>query len=488
MPKPNIIMILIDDMGWKDLSCTGSEFYETPNIDRIRETGMMFTQGYATCPVCSPTRASLLTGKYPVNTGITDWIDDRRPGDFPYGHAKGYLRDAPYLDHLPLEEKTLAKSLKDGGYQTWHVGKWHIGREPWYPEHHGFDVNIGGCHKGSPGLSGYFSPWRSIDALKDTEVPKGTYLTDYLTDKTLELIDQRDESKPFFLNLWYYSVHTPIQAKKDKIRKYKAKAKKMGLNKLKSFTTGERFPCSHKKMLRIKRRLIQSNPVYAAMIESLDENIGRVLDDLEERGLMDNTMIVFSSDNGGLSTAEGSPTCNLPLAEGKGWMYEGGVREPYLFSWKGRIEENSSSDVPIVTTDLYPTFLEAASLPLNPEQHQDGISLLSVLEGGDAPEREAIYWHYPHYGNQGGTPGSSVLMHPWKLIEFFEDSRLELYNLDNDPGENNNVAAQNSERVKILADNLNNWQKDTHAKIPQRNKDFRPWSKSHKEKGYKPWD
>ncbi|MDC7235382.1 MAG: sulfatase [Spirochaetales bacterium] len=486
--KPNIVMILIDDMGWKDLSCTGSEFYETPHIDRIRKQGMMFTRGYAPCPVCSPTRASLLTGKYPVSNGVTDWINEARPSDSPRGHARGYLLDAPYLDHLPLEEKSLAASLKEGGYQTWHVGKWHLGKEPYYPEHHGFDVNIGGCYKGSPGLGGYFSPWTTIPALKDADVPRGTYLTDYLTDKTLELIEGRDEDKPFFLNLWYYSVHTPVQAKKEKIRKYKAKAKAMGLHKVRTFEKGDRFPCFHKRFFRIKRRLVQNDPKYAAMIESLDENIGRVLDALEQKGLMDNTMIVFTSDNGGLSTAEGSPTCNLPLAEGKGWMYEGGVREPWLISWKGKIEENSSSAVPIVTTDLYPTFLEAASLPLNPEQHKDGVSLLGHLQGGKAPERDALFWHYPHYGNQGGTPGSSVLMHPWKLIEFFEDRRLELYHLEDDPGEQKDLSADHPERVQTMAARLHQWQAETGAKIPEPDKSFRPWSREHKAKGYKPWD
>jgi len=485
--QPNIVFILIDDMGWKDLSCTGSKFYETPHIDSLKERGMIFTQGYAACPVCSPTRASLMSGKYPVSTGVTDWIDHRRPADSPHGHAQGRLMDAPYLDHLPQEEASLASSLREGGYQTWHVGKWHIGREPWYPEHHGFDINIGGCHQGSPGWGGYFSPW-SIDALKGAEVPRGTYLTDYLTDRTLDLIRDRDRDKPFFLNLWYYSVHTPIQAKAAKIRKYRKKARRMGLNRIKAFEKGDNFPCKHKRWLHIKRRTVQSDPAYAAMIESLDENIGRLLEELEKQNLRDETLIIFTSDNGGLSTAEGSPTCNLPLAEGKGWMYEGGVREPLLVSWPGRIREGSLCGEPVNSPDFYPTLLEAAGLPLRPEQHRDGVSLMPLLTERGSPGSRPLFWHYPHYGNQGGTPGSSVLIHPWKLIEFFEDGRTELYNLKEDPGECQNLSEAEPDRTREMLNRLHEWQKETGARIPEPNPRFHPWSRVHREKGYQPWD
>ena len=494
-PKPNFIVILIDDLGWKDLSCTGSEFYETPNIDALAKRGMMFTRGYAACPVCSPTRASLLTGKYPVGHGVTDWINDGRPGDAPHGHARGYLYDAPYTDHLSLKETSLATALKDDGYQTWHVGKWHLGMEPYYPEKQGFDVNIGGCHKGGPGLGGYFSPWTGIPALKDADVPRGTYLTDYLTDRTLDLLENRDTGRPFFLNLWYYSVHTPVQAKKKKIRRYRRKARAMGLNRVKTFAWGDHFPTVHKKWLRIRRRLVQSNPVYAAMIESLDENIGRVVDWVDAAGIREETMILFTSDNGGLSTAETSPTCNLPLSEGKGWTYEGGIREPWIVSWPGRIAEGSRSGTPVVTTDIYPTLLEAAGQPLNPDQHEDGMSLMPVLErGGDTgdglPRRESLFWHYPHYGNQGGTPAGSILMYPWKLIEFFEDRRVELYNLDDDPGEEQDLSGEPEQETRVadMAERLHVWQKEKAAKLPEPNSGFRPWSRDHRARGYRPWD
>ena len=270
MTRPNIVFILIDDMGWKDLVCYGSSFYETPNIDRLAREGMRFTDAYAACPVCSPTRASILTGKYPATVGITDWID-------VHGHvhpARGQLVDVPYLKQLPTREHSLARALNEGGYQTWHVGKWHLGGDGHLPEDHGFEVNIGGAHQGSPGQGGYFSPW-TIPPLADADVPEGTYLTDYLTDQVLELIRHKDE-RPFFLNLWYYTVHTPIQAKREKIAKYEAKARALGLDQVEAFAEGEYFPCEHKKDQRVKRRLIQSDPVYAAMIESLDENLGRL--------------------------------------------------------------------------------------------------------------------------------------------------------------------------------------------------------------------
>ncbi len=418
--QPNFIFILLDDYGWKDSSCYGSSFYETPNIDRLATEGMRFTDAYAACPVCSPTRASIMSGKYPASVGITDWID--HAGEIH--PCRGKLVDVPYLKNLPQEETTIAATLRANGYHTWHVGKWHLGKEAFYPDRHGFEVNVAGCHWGKP-INGYFSPW-SIPTLEDG--PEGEYLPDRLTDEAIKLIQNNDGS-PFFLNLWYYLVHTPIQAKAEKIKKYEEKAKALGLDQQKTFEEGDFFPCEHKKELRITRRLLQSEPAYAAMIESMDENVGRVLAALNETGLTDNTVIFFTSDNGGLATAEGSPTCNAPLAEGKGWMYEGGTREPLIVRWPGRIEAGSICDVPVSSPDFYPTMLDMAGLDLLPEQHCDGESILPLLKGGNTMKREAIFWHYPHYGNQGGTPGSSVRCGDYKLIEFFEDGRLELYNL-----------------------------------------------------------
>jgi len=463
MNKPNIIFILIDDLGWRDLSCTGSAFYETPHIDRLAAEGMLFTDAYAACPVCSPTRASILTGKYPATVGITDWIDWSN-----HLHpCRGRLVDVPYLKQLPLSEKTVAAALRDGGYETWHLGKWHLGGPGHYPHLFGFDVNVGGNEFGHP-HQGYFSPW-DLPNLKDG--PEGEYLGDRLTDEAIALIENRQD-RPFFMNLCYYEVHTPIQAKPEKIEKYHEKAKRLGLDKQKTFEEGDFFPTEHKRHLRIQRRLIQSHPVYAAMIENLDENIGRLLDALDRQQLSKNTLVIFTSDNGGLATAEGSPTSNLPLAEGKGWMYEGGTREPLLIRWPGVVAAGSTCSEPITSPDFYPTLLSAAGLPPLPDQHVDGTNLMPLLTGaGDFPDRP-IFWHYPHYGNQGGTPGSSVRLGDLKLIEFFEDNRLELYHLQDDPGEHQNLAESEPDLVRALHQQLINWRDSVEAKIPAPNPEW----------------
>lgn len=458
--QPNIVFILMDDLGWRDLSCMGSNFYETPNLDRLAAAGMLFTDAYAACPVCSPTRASILSGKYPARVGVTDWIDHH--GDMH--PLRGYLIDAPYVKQLPLSETSLAAALREGGYQTWHLGKWHLGSEAYYPEHHGFDYNLGGCYLGHP-PHGYFSPWH-IPTLPDGE--PGQYLPDRLTDEALKLIDNADRNRPFFLNLWYYCVHTPIQAKPEKIAKYQQKAAQLGLDKIEPFVDGEYFPTADKADKRVRRRIIQSDPAYAAMIESVDDNIGRLLDRLDARGIADNTVVIFTSDNGGLATAEGSPTCNAPLADGKGWMYEGGTREPLLIRYPPLIAPGSRCQTPVTSPDFYPTLLEIADLPLRPEQHVDGVSLLPLF-AGKSLDREAIFWHYPHYGNQGGTPGSSVRCGDWKLIEFFEDGRRELYHLPGDPGEENNLADAEPATRDRLAAMLQDWRKQIHALIPEVN-------------------
>ncbi len=461
MAQPNIIFILIDDLGWRDLGCYGSSFYETPNLDRMAEEGLRFTDAYASCPVCSPTRASVMTGKYPATVGITNYIG---------GDARGKLIDVPYLHELPASEKTIAQSLQEAGYTTWHVGKWHLGERD--VTEYGFDVNVGGCHWGMP-KKGFFSPW-DIPGLANGD--DGEYLTDHLTDKTVELIGNHAPERPFFLHLSHYAVHTPIQAKEADIEKYRQKARDMGLADLDPMEVGEYFPCDHKKEQRVTRRKFQGDPVYAAMVENLDWNLGRVFSALEERGLTENTLIIFTSDNGGLATAEGSPTCNAPLAEGKGWMYEGGTREPLLIKWPGIVQPGSTCDVPVTTTDFYPTMLEAAGAPLHPPQHCDGVSLMPLLRGeSELKNREAIFWHYPHYGNQGGTPGCSVRAGDYKLIEFFEDGRLELYNLRQDPGEKHNLAETDNKRCADLHQRLINWRSSVHAKIPEHNPDWQPY-------------
>ncbi|MCT4598403.1 MAG: sulfatase [Vallitalea sp.] len=457
--QPNIIFILIDDMGYKDLSCYESSFYETPHIDSIARDGMLFTDGYASCPVCSPSRASIMSGKYPATIGVTDWID--HSGTCHPSH--GLLVDAPYIHYLPLEEISIASVLQKSHYQTWHVGKWHLGEEAYYPEKHGFDKNIGGCFWSHP-LYGYFSPYH-LPTLEDG--PIGENLTDRLTDEAIHLIKNRDTTSPFFLNLCYYAVHTPIQAKEEDIKKYNDKRKEMGIDNAEEFIIGDYFPCDHKKDQRITRRIIQSNATYAGMIENLDRNIGRVLNTLKEMGIDDNTLVVFTSDNGGLATAETSPTCNAPLSEGKGWMYEGGVRVPLLIKWPNIITPNSICNEPVTSPDFYPTLLEVSNNPLMPHQHQDGVSLVPLMKGKKTLDRQAIYWHYPHYGNQGSTPGSSIRMGDYKLIEFFETGDCELYNLHEDIEENVNLIESLPEKATVMKTMLKDWRNSIDAKIPE---------------------
>ena len=475
MDAPNIVFIVIDDMGQRDLGCYGSTFYETPNIDRLAREGMLFTDAYAACPVCSPTRASLLTGRYPATLGITnyiDWAGDTHP-------SRGKLVDVPYVRDLPGDVPNLATELRKWGYAAWHVGKWHLGEEEAWPDRRGFEVNVGGWSVGLP-TSGYFSPY-GFPTLEDG--PDGEYLTDRLTSEAISLIRNRTPNRPFFLNLWYYSVHTPIEAKEEKVRKYREKARLMGLDRVEALVEGPAFPTEHKKGQRIMRRVVQSHPTYAAMIESLDENVGRLLDTLEEEGLGRNTMVIFTSDNGGLSTAEGSPTCNYPLSEGKGWMYEGGTREPLLVRWPAQVRPGTTSRAVVTSPDFMPTLIQACSSSvahamrsLGVPDGVEGTSFLPVLRGeADGVDREAIFWHYPHYGNQGGTPGSSVRSGRYKLIEFFESGRLELYDLDSDPGENRDLSAELPGVRDRLHGLLTSWRERIEARLPEPNPGYEPW-------------
>ena len=462
--QPNIIFILIDDLGCRDLGCYGSTFYETPVLDRLAMEGMRFTNAYASCPVCSPTRASILSGKYPARVGITQWIG---------GNASGKLKDVPYLHYLPLTETTVATALREGGYQTWHVGKWHLGDAPFYPDRQGFDVNLGGCDRGMPtGPNFHFSPY-NLPTLPDG--PPGEYLTDRLTDEAIRLMKGRDRSRPFFLNFWHYAVHIPIRAPEPLIEKYRRKAVAMKLDQVPAIVEGEelaKLPPPGQPPQHIRRRMIQSDPAYAAMVEALDTSIGRLLSALEQEGLAENTIIVFTSDNGGLATAESSPTSNLPYIEGKGWNYEGGTRVCQIVRWPRAVPPRSICATPTTSTDYYPTLLEAAGLPPRPQQHCDGVSLMPLLRGGDQLDREAIFWHYPHYSNQGGAPAASVVSGQWKLIEHFEGNRLELFDLENDPSETRNLAVQHPEIVGRLYALLHEWQKQIEAKFPEPNPDY----------------
>ncbi|MCE5249696.1 sulfatase [bacterium] len=444
--KPNFVFILIDDLGWKDLSCYGSTFYETPNIDRLAAQGMKFTDAYAACPVCSPTRASIMTGKYPARLHVTDWIK---------GHVapKAKLRVPDWTMYLDLDEVTIAEALKPEGYVSASVGKWHLGDEAYYPEKQGFDVNIAGYWAGQPPT--YFSPY-TVDREWNNRIPtleggsEGEYLTDRLTDEALKFIENA-KGRPFFLYLSHYAVHTPIEGKERLIEKYKAK---------------------------VKPGQDQNNPVYAAMIESVDESVGHVLNKLDELGIADNTIVIFMSDNGGLSGIGdwNHITSNAPLREGKGTPYEGGVREPMIVRWPGAVRPGSTCSVPVSSIDFYPTMLEMAGIGVVSGRTVDGVSLVPLLEQTGPIRREALYWHYPHYHIT--TPFGSVRTGEFKLIEFYEDGRLELYNLRDDIGEQHDLVNEMPDKSRELKTMLDDWRSAVGAQMMTPNPDYdgKPYS------------
>lgn len=479
LDRPNVVCIIADDLGWRDLGCYGSPFYETPNLDQFAREGTRFTDAYASCPVCSPTRASIMTGNYPARVGVTDWIDSWG-GTHP---ARGKLIDAEYSDHLPHNETTLATALSDAGYTNWHIGKWHLGGadQDSRPEDHGFDVNVAGCEWGSPtGDGGYFRPWE-IPTLDESNESGDRFLSDRLAEDAVTMIeDSADSDEPFFLNYNPYLVHTPLQAPDRIVERYERKRAALGLDVVDEFELGGHFPAEHKKGRRIKRRLVQSDPVYAAMIEILDRTVGRVLNALERTDQADETVVIFSSDNGGLSTAEGSPTTNRPLREGKGWMEEGGNRVPMIVRWPGITDDEDAPTVvetAVTSPDIYPTLLDAAGVPVPDGQAVDGESLRPLLEHADADlDRDAVFWHYPHYGNQGGTPSAAVRTENWKLIEFFEDDHVELYDIDADVREAHDLSDHRSEKVEELRERLHEWQDEVGARFPAENPDHDPWN------------
>jgi arylsulfatase A-like enzyme len=445
--KPNIVFFLVDDLGWTDLGCQGSKFYETPNIDKLAKSGMRFTNGYAACPVCSPTRASIMTGKYPARLHITNWFS---------GMNKGKLLPAPYEQQLPLGEFTLAEALREAGYATGFFGKWHLGGEGFEPTRQGFDVNLGGNHRGSP--PSYFSPYKNPQL---PDGPRGEHLADRLATEAISFIE-KNKDRPFLVYMSFYSVHTPLQAKQELVAKYKAKAEK---NPIGTPT----FLPEHDK----KARQVQDHPVYSGMIESMDTNVGRILSKLEELGLDDNTIIIFTSDNGGLATAEGWPTSNLPLRAGKGWLYEGGTRVAYMIRWPGHTRPGSTCDVPVISNDFYPTLLEMARLAARPKQHMDGVSLVPLLkESGKFPDRP-LFWHYPHYSNQGGRPSASIRQGDFVLIENYEDNSLELYNLKDDLGQKVNLAKKMPDQAALMLKRLHNWQQEVDALMPTPNPEWK---------------
>ena len=444
--KPNVVLILIDDLGQRDLGCYGSSIYRTPNVDRLAKQGLRFTDFYAACPVCSPTRASILTGKYPVRVGITDWLPGRpdRPDQ--------RLNRPPLKQELALEEVTIAEALKARGYVTGHIGKWHLGGKGFLPQDQGFDVNIGGDQAGSP--RSYFAPYSNkLGAIPGLEKAEpGEYLTDRLALEAEKFIEA-NRDRPFFLYLAHYAVHTPLRAKPSMIEHYKVKP----------------------------RAGSQSNPVYAAMVESMDEAVGRVLKKLDDLTLSDNTLVIFTSDNGGLATTEGGPTgatFNAPLREGKGFLYEGGIRVACIMKWPGVIKPGTVTNEVACSIDFFDTILEATRRgakeePEVPGGQRDGVSLVPVFRGEKLKERP-IFWHYPHYANQGSRPGGAIRSGDYKLIEFYEDGRRELFNVKDDLSETRNLILDKPTIAQELAARLDAWRKEAGAKMPTPNPDYKP--------------
>jgi arylsulfatase A-like enzyme len=454
--KPNVVFILVDDLGLVDLGITGSTYYETPNIDQLAKEGMVFTQGYAASRVCSPSRASIMTGKFTARHGITDWIGAASGTAWRSHNRHDKLLPAEYVRSLPANDVTIAEAMKQEGYKTFFAGKWHLGSEGSYPEDHGFEINKGGWDKGSP-MGGYFSPWDNPVLPNQTN---GENLTMRLGNETADFIKQHKDST-FFAFLSFYAVHGPIQTTQEKWQKYRGKAQSMGIAE------------NGYKMERVLPiRQVQDNPIYAGLVESMDDAVGVVLQALKDSGLEENTIVVFTSDNGGVASGDSFSTSNLPLRGGKGYQWEGGIREPYFIKVPWLNNAGSQSDFPVIGTDFYPTILDLANMDVLTEQHVDGISLKPILEGKKMDVVRPLFWHYPHYGNQGGNPSSIIREENWKLIHYWEDRSEELYNLTTDPGERSNVIDLHPDVAKNLSQKLLAWLKEVGANIPSKDPEY----------------
>ena len=444
--KPNIVLITIDDLGWADVGCNGSTYYETPNIDRLASEGMRFTQAYASAAICSPTRAALMTGKAPARLGITDWIRARfQGGEIPADKTYTLTYEGTPADSLlcpanplwlPLEETTIAEVLKAQGYTTAHVGKWHLGTDDWYPEKQGFDVNIGGCDYGQP--PSYFDPYSNKRQAGIPNLPprrEGEFLEDRLADEAADFIIT-NQDRPFFLNMADYGVHTPIQGKPALVEKYKNK------------------PATN-----------QDNPVYAALIESMDQLVGKITHTVDSLGIGENTLIIFTSDNGGLRRI----TDNAPLRSGKGFPYEGGIRVPLVVRFTGKVPAGSVNDLPVISHDWFPTICELSGAEVTEGQAVDGVSLTNVLFDHSTLDRRTLYWHFPHYRGKDEVPYSVIRKDNWKLIKRYQGTKFELFDLAEDPAETENVADRFREQVNQLDDELTTWLDNVGAVLPKAN-------------------
>jgi len=427
-PRWNVLFVLMDDLGWRDLGPYGNRFIDTPNINRFAEQSVRFTNAYAACPVCSPTRASIMTGKYPARLHLTDWI----PGRKQWPTAK--LLVPKFNQFLPSTDRTIAEALSPRGYRTAAIGKWHMGGEGHLPTDRGFGKNIAGTAAGSPPT--YFGPLE----LPGLTLKPGEFLTQRLSDEGARFMGA-DKRTPFFLYQAHFTVHLPLQAREEVIAKYR------------------------------KRDIGDVNAVYCAMVESADDSMGQLLKALDDSGQADNTIVIFFSDNGAVRY-QGKQTKpisnNAPLRAGKGHLFEGGIREPLMIRWPGITRPGTLVDEPVSSIDFFPTICEAADVPAGTV---DGTSLLPILRGGRAAQRP-LFWHYPHYSDQGGRPAGAVREGDWKLIEFYEDGRLELFHLVNDPGEQRNLVRAESGRAKKLHALLADWRRTVDAAMPSPNPQY----------------
>ena len=449
--QPNFILINVDDLGWKDLGCYGSEIYETPNIDKLASDGVRFTNAYAVCAVCSPTRAAIMTGRYPARLGVTDWIrarfqggkipsDKKNPSGWVGSSNKKVICPENAL-WMELDEITIAEKLKEKKYETCHIGKWHLGADNWYPEKQGFDENYGGCDYGQP--PSYYDPFtnKKLNGIYGLPGKKnGQYLTDRECDEALNFI-KRNSHKPFFINFANYAVHTPIQAKPSLLEKYK--------KKIQSVNTKQR------------------NAAYATMVESVDQAVGRIVELLKEKKIINRTVIIFTSDNGGLLGV----TNNFPLRSGKGYPYEGGVRVPFIITWPEVISKGKVLNTPIASIDIFPTICSVAGVDYESHQLIDGLDLMPLVLGKDTFVRESLFWHFPHYRGKV-VPYSIIRNGKWKLIKRYDRKTFELFDLNNDLSESNDISEKMPNKVVELDKKLVRWLEETKAKVPKLNPSY----------------
>ena len=438
----NILFILMDDLGWHDTQPYGNTFIDTPNLTKFAAESSRFTNAYAACPVCSPTRASIMTGKYPAKLHLTDWIPGRK--QWPYAKLLG----PAFEQQLPLSETTIPEVLGKT-YRSAAIGKWHLGGEGFSPKDQGFGINIGGTQAGSPAK--YFGPY----SLPNLTLEPGEFLTRRLSLEGDKFI-RAEPKQPFFLYEAHFTVHLPLAAPPELIEKYK------------------------------KRDIGDCDPTYCAMVETADESVGSLLRAVEESGQADRTIVVFFSDNGGVRYQAKRPTPitnNTPLRAGKGHLFEGGIREPLIIRWPGVTRPGSVIDTPVSSIDFLPTFCDAVGA--TPPRGMDGVSLRPLLEGKSVAERP-LFWHYPHYSDQGGRPSGAVRLGEWKLIEFYEDNRTELYNLKDNPGERSNLVVKEAKKAEQLRKLLVEWRKSVSASMPKPNPNYDPARYSEELTGYEP--